>query len=64
MIYVVLWYYLYGFMWLYGLCASRGVATAKEATGKSMYVRVMERKKVRRNDPIEYFLPTGVRITV
>ena len=36
MIYVVLWYYLYGFMWLYGLRALRGVATAREATVKSI----------------------------
>ena len=41
----------------------KGVATAREATGKSRYVRVIERKEVRRDDPIEYFLPTGVGTT-
>ena len=42
----------------------QGVATAGEATGKSRYVRVIERKEVRRDDPIEYFLPTGLGTTV
>ena len=41
----------------------RGVATAREATRKSRYVRVIARKAVRRDDPIEYFLPTGVGTT-
>ena len=41
----------------------RGVTTAKEAMGKSRYVKVIEGKKVRRDDPIEYFLPAGVGTT-
>ena len=38
-------------------------ATAKEAMEKGRKVRVTERKEGRRNDLIEYFLPTGVRST-
>ena len=41
----------------------QGVATAREATGKSRDVRVIKRKEVRRDDPIEYFLPTGIGTT-
>ena len=42
---------------------------AKEISGeercqKSRYVRVVERKEVRRDDPIEYFLHTGVCVCV
>ena len=40
----------------------RGVSTGREVMGKSKYVRVIE-KEVRRDDPIEYFLPTGVGST-
>ena len=39
----------------------RGVkegATARGVMEKSKYVRVIERKKVRGDDPVEYFLPT------
>ena len=36
-------------------------ATAKGAMEKSWYVRVIEMKNVRREDPINYFLPTAVR---
>ena len=39
----------------------RGVATVRGAMEKSRYVRVIEGKEIRGNDPIEYFLPTGVR---
>ena len=38
----------------------RGGVTAKGAMEKSRYVRVIEGKKVRGDDPIKYFLPTGV----
>ena len=38
----------------------RGVETAREVTGKSRYVRVIEKKEVRRDGPIEYFFPMGV----
>ena len=41
----------------------RGVTTTREAKGKSRYVRVIERKEVRKDDPIEYFLPTGFGTT-
>ena len=30
---------------------------------KSRYVRIIKRKEFRRDDPIEYFLHTGVRST-
>ena len=33
---------------------------AREAMKKSRYVRVIEGVEVRRDDPIEYFFPTGV----
>ena len=33
-------------------------ATAREAMEKSGYVRVIEGEEIRRDDPIEYFLPT------
>ena len=36
-------------------------ATARGAIEKSRYVRVIE--EVREDDPIEYFLPTGIRST-
>ena len=39
-------------------------ATARIAIKKSRYVRVIERKEVRRDEPIEYFFPTGVRNTL
>ena len=42
--------------------ARRG-ATAKEAIKKSRYVTVIEKKEVRRDNPIECFLPTGVGST-
>ena len=29
---------------------------------KSRYIRVIEEKVVRRDDPIEYFLPTGSEV--
>ena len=38
-------------------------ATAKEAMKKSRYVGVIEGEEVRRDDPIEYFLYTGVGST-
>ena len=30
---------------------------------KNRYVKVIEGKKVRGDDPVEYFLPTGIRST-
>ena len=36
-------------------------ATAREAMEESRYLRVIEGEGVRRDDPIEYFLPTGVK---
>ena len=41
----------------------RGVATARAAVEKGRYVTVIEGEEVRRNDPVEYFLPTGVGST-
>ena len=38
-------------------------ATAREAVEKSRRVRVIETKKVRGDDPIEYFLPTGSEVS-
>ena len=38
----------------------RGGATARGAMEKSRCVRVIEGEEVRRNDPVKYFLPTGV----
>ena len=38
----------------------RGGATAREAVGMGRYVWVIEGEEVRRNDPVEYFLLTGV----
>ena len=35
-------------------------ATARGTMEKGKYVRVIEGKKVRGDDPIEYFFPTGV----
>ena len=40
----------------------RGGATAREAMEKSRYVRLIERKEVRKDDPIKYFLPTGSEV--
>ena len=37
-----------------------GGATDTEAIEKYRYVRIIERKEVRRDDPIEYFLPARV----
>ena len=39
----------------------RREATARGAIEKSKYVRVIEGKEVKRDDPIEYFLLTGVK---
>ena len=41
----------------------RGGATDRGAMEKSRYVRVIEGKEVRRDDPIEYVLPMRVRST-
>ena len=38
-------------------------ATARIAMEKSRYVRIIERKGVRGDDPVEHFLPMGVRST-
>ena len=38
----------------------RGGATVRGAMEKSRYVRVIKGEEVRRNDPIEYFLHTGI----
>ena len=38
-------------------------ATAKGVMEKSRYVRFIEEEEVRRDDPIKYFLPMGVRST-
>ena len=38
-------------------------ATARGAMEKGGCVRVIEGEKVRRDDPVEYFLPTGVGST-
>ena len=35
-------------------------ATAKGAIEKGGCVKVIEREKVRRDDPVEYFFPAGV----
>ena len=39
------------------------ITTVSGSMEKSRYVRVIERKEVRGNDLIEYFLPTGIGIT-
>ena len=42
----------------------RGGATARGAMEKSRYVRVIEEEEeVRRDDPVKYFLSTGVGST-
>ena len=41
----------------------KGEATAKEAMEKSRYVRIIEGKEISGDDPIEYFLATGVGST-
>ena len=38
----------------------RGRATARGAMEKGGCVRAIEGEEVRRNDPVEYFLPAGV----
>ena len=38
-------------------------ATAREAMEKGRCVRVIEGEEVRRDDPVEYFLPEGVGST-
>ena len=38
----------------------RGGATAREAIEKGRCVRVIEGEEVRRDDPVKYFLLTGV----
>ena len=38
-------------------------ATARGAMEKSGCVRIIEGKEVRRDDPVKYFLPVGVRST-
>ena len=38
-----------------------GRETARGTTEKSSHVKVIEREEVRGDDPIEYFLPTGVQ---
>ena len=37
--------------------------TARGAMGKGGYVRVIEGEEVRRDNPVEYFLPAGVGST-
>ena len=41
----------------------RKAATARGTMEKSWRVRIIEWKEVRGDDPIEYFLPTGIRST-
>ena len=41
----------------------RGVATARGAMEKGGCVRIIKWEKVRRDDPVEYFLLAGVRST-
>ena len=41
----------------------KGGATTSGAMEKSRYVRVIEGEEVRKDDPVEYFLPTGVGST-
>ena len=41
----------------------RGGATARGAMEKGGCVRVIKGEEVRRNDPVEYFLPAGVGST-
>ena len=41
----------------------RGRATARGAMEKGGCVRVIEGEEVRRDDPVEYFLPVGVGST-
>ena len=41
----------------------RGRASAREAMGIGGCVRVIEGEEVRGNDPVEYILPAGIRIT-
>ena len=42
----------------------RGGATVRRPMEKSRHARVIEVEEVRRDDPIEYFLPTGVGSTL
>ena len=42
----------------------RGGATARGAMEKGRCVRVIEGKQVRRDEPVEYFLPARVRSTL
>ena len=39
---------------------SRGGATARGAMEMDRYVRIIEGEEVTKDEPIEYFLPTGV----
>ena len=39
-------------------------ATARGAMEKGGSVRVIEEEEVRGDDPVEYFLPTGVEVTL
>ena len=41
----------------------RGRATARGAMEKGGCVRIIEGEEVRRDDPVKYFLPAGVRST-
>ena len=41
----------------------RREATAREAMEKGRGIRVIERKEVGKDDPIEFFLPTGSEIS-
>ena len=36
--------------------------TARGAMEKSWHVRIIERKKIRGDDPIKYFLPAGTEV--
>ena len=40
-----------------------GGETARGAMKKGKYARVIEEEEVRRDDPVEYLLPTGVGST-
>ena len=42
----------------------KGGATARGAKEKSRCIRVIEGEEVKRDNPIEYFLPTGVESTL
>ena len=39
----------------------KGRSNCQRSDRKGRYVRVIEGEEVRRNDPVKYFLPTGVR---